>query len=38
MKTVKEEMNIDIQEEDLDQTDRVGNPNVCKEGKSIYLS
>ena len=34
MKTVKEEMDIDIREEDLDRTHRVGNPKVCKEGKS----
>ena len=33
MKTVKEEMDIDIQEKDLDQTHRVGNPKVCKDGK-----
>ena len=30
MKTVREEMDIDIREEDLDQTYRVGNPKVCK--------
>ena len=34
MKTVKEEMDIDIREEDLDRTHRVGNPKVCKEDKS----
>ena len=34
MKTVKEELDIDIREEDLDRTHRVGNPKVCKEGKS----
>ena len=33
MKTVKEEMDIDILEENLDRTHRVGNPTVCKEGK-----
>ena len=33
IKTVKEEMDIDIQEKDLDQTHRVGNPKVCKDGK-----
>ena len=33
MKTVKEEMDIDIQEENLDRTHSVGNPIVCKEGK-----
>ena len=33
MKTVKEEMDIDIREEDLDQIHRLGNPKVCKEGK-----
>ena len=33
MKTVKEEMDIGILEEDLDQTHRVGSPNVCKEVK-----
>ena len=33
MKTVKEEMVIDIQEKDLDRTHHVGNPKVCKEGK-----
>ena len=33
MKTVKEEMDIDIREEDLGQTHRVGNPKVYKEGK-----
>ena len=26
-------MDIDIQEEDLDQTHRVGNPKVCKDDK-----
>ena len=34
MKTIKEEIDIDIREEDLDRTHRVGNPKVCKEGKS----
>ena len=29
MKTVKDEMDIDIQEEDLHGTHRVGNPKVC---------
>lgn len=33
MKTDKEEINIDIPEEDLDQTNRVGNPKVSKESK-----
>ena len=33
MKTMKEEMDIDIHEEDLDRA-HVGNPQVCKEGKS----
>ena len=33
MRTVKEEMDIDIQEENLDRTHRVDNPKVCKEGK-----
>ena len=33
MKTVKEEMDIDIREEDLDRTHCVGNPKVNKEGK-----
>ena len=33
-KTVKEEMDIDILEEALDRTHRVGNPKVCKESKS----
>ena len=30
---VKEEMDIDIQEEDLNWAHHVGNPKVCKEGK-----
>ena len=33
MKTVKQEMNIDIQEEDLDRSHHIGNPKVCKRGK-----
>ena len=33
MQFVKEEMDIDIGNKDLDQTHRVGNPKVCKEGK-----
>ena len=33
MKTIKKKMDIDIQEEDLDQTHRVGNPKVCKDDK-----
>ena len=33
MKTAREEMDIDIGEEDLSQTDCVGNLKVCKEGK-----
>ena len=34
MKTMKEEMDIDIHEKDLDRAHHVGNPKVCKEGKS----
>ena len=34
MKTMKEEIDIDIRQQDLDQTHRVGNTKVCKEGKS----
>ena len=34
MKIVKEEMDIDIRQEDLDRTRGVGNQNVFKEGKS----
>ena len=34
MKTVKEEMDIDIWEEDLDQTYCVGYPKVCEEDKA----
>ena len=33
MKTIKEEMDIDMREEDLDRTHHVGNPKVSKEGK-----
>ena len=33
MKTVKQEMHIDIREEDLDRSHHVGNPKVCKRGK-----
>ena len=33
MKIVKEEIDVDIREEDLDRTHRVGNPKVCKEDK-----
>ena len=33
MQFVKEEMDIDIGNKDLDQTHRVGNPKVCKEGE-----
>lgn len=33
MKTIKEEMDIDMREEDLDWTHHVGNPKVSKEGK-----
>ena len=33
MKTVEEEMDIDIPEEDLDQTNRVGNPKFSRESK-----
>ena len=33
MRTMKEEMDIDVQEEDLDRIHRVGNPNFCKEVK-----
>ena len=34
MKFVKEELDRDIWEKDLDRTYCVGNPKVCKEGKS----
>ena len=34
MKTMKEEIDIDIRQQDLDQKHRVGNTKVCKEGKS----
>ena len=34
METVKEEMDIDMREEDLDQAHHVGNLKVCKKGKS----
>ena len=34
MKTMKEEMDVDIREEELERTRRVGNRKVCKEGKS----
>ena len=34
MKTVKEEIDIDTREKDLDLTHHVGNPNVYKEGKT----
>ena len=37
MKTVKEEMNIDIWEKELDRTHLVGNPNVSKDGKPSPL-
>ena len=33
MRTMKEEMDIDLQEEGLDRIYRVGNPKVCKEVK-----
>ena len=33
MKTVKDEMDIDKQERDLDLTYRAGNPKVCKDSK-----
>ena len=33
MKTVKDEMDIDKQERDLDLTHRAGNPKVCKDSK-----
>ena len=33
MRTMKEEMDIDVQEEDLDRIHRVGSPNFCKEVK-----
>ena len=33
MKAVKEEMDIDIREEDLDRTCHADNPKVSKEGK-----
>ena len=33
MKTVEEEMDIDIPEEDLDQTNRVGNSKFSRESK-----
>ena len=34
MKFVKEELDRDIWEKDLDRTYCIGNPKVCKEGKS----
>ena len=34
MKTMKEEIDIDIRQQDLDQKHRVDNTKVCKEGKS----
>ena len=34
MKTMKEEIDIDIRQQDLDQKHRFGNTKVCKEGKS----
>ena len=34
MKTMKEEIDIDIRQQDLDQKHRVDNKKVCKEGKS----
>ena len=33
MKTVKDEMDIDKQERDLDLTHHAGNPKVCKDSK-----
>ena len=33
MKTVKEEMDKDMREEDLDRTHRVGGPKTSNEGK-----
>ena len=37
MKTMKEEIDIDIRQQDLDQKHRVDNTKVCKEGKSRLI-